>query len=107
MKNGELLASESATRFKFNYRGLNLYVIIEWRKIHILTENSDKFKTLAGLSLVESMANKLLDSGYDLEEVSGLCFESSYNKGDLPDILNQAILMFLDGRNRKINGGMS
>ena len=85
------IENESCTRTRVSYRGENLYVTASPKRIDLSMANSDSFKTLAGLALIERMSNELLDRGMGMEELSGICFESSYRAGDLPEILSRVL----------------
>jgi len=92
---------EPCTRYRATYRNQKLYVIVGPKRIHLAMANQDHFKTLAGLSLVERLLNELLDEGRDLEELAGICFENSMRRDDLPRILNDAILFYVDREEKK------
>jgi hypothetical protein len=74
-----------------SYRGENLYVTISPRRVDLSIQNTDQFKTLAGLALVERLINELLNRGVPLEELSSICFESSYRGDDLPALLSKIL----------------
>ena len=92
---------EPCARYRATYRNQKLYVIVGPKRIHLAMANQDHFKTLAGLSLVERLLNELLDEGRDLEELAGICFENSMRRDDLPRILNDAILFYVDREEKK------
>lgn len=87
---------EKAIRYRVTYRDMNLYIIVSENSVSYSIENSDHFKTLAGLSLIETLINELLQNNYDLEDIAGLAFSSSYRNDDLPRLTQNAILYFLE-----------
>jgi len=88
-----VVEGEECTRSKAVYREENLYIVVSDKRVDLSMANSDEFKTLAGLALVERLVNELLNRGMGLEEISGLCFESSYRAGDLPEILSKYLVI--------------
>jgi len=97
------LESRNATRFRVTYRGMNLYIIVSDDGILLNTENSDQFKTLAGLALVETTLNRILEDT-DLEELAGICFSCSFVRDDLPRLIHDAILWHIDREQGKRKG---
>lgn len=85
------IESEDCLRFKMLYRGENLYATVSPTKIHLSIINRDRFRTLAGMALIERLLNELLDRGVSLEELAGIAFECSYQTTDLPGLLSKVL----------------
>ena len=97
-------APEECTRYTHEYGGENLYIVVgEEAGINLSMTNRDSFKTLAGLSLIETLINALLREGMSLEEIAGMCWESSYQTGDLPWIVQSGILWHIDRKAGKVD----
>jgi hypothetical protein len=81
-------------RYKSDYYGLNLYMIITPKSLDINLENRDaKNRTLVGTGIIGSLVTLLLDEyDADYERVAGAIWENSMSKGDLADILSLAIV---------------
>jgi hypothetical protein len=90
-KESAMIESEDCKRTKVFYRGENLYVTVSPRRVDLSIQNTDQFKTLAGLALVERLMNELLDRNVPLEELSSICFENSYRGDDLPALLSKIL----------------
>ena len=93
---------DECIRYCTTYRGSKLYILVGKKHIHINMENRDEFLTLAGLSLIESLINKLLEADWSLEEIAGICFENSYRLGDVSRSIHDAIGWYLDKRNEDV-----
>lgn len=87
---------EDCIRYCTTYRGSKLYILVGAKHIYLNMENKDEFLTLAGLSLIESLLNKLLEVDWSLEEIAGICFENSYRLGDISKSIHDAIGWYLD-----------
>ena len=88
--------SENCIRYQADYRDKKLYVIVGRNGIHLGIENSDEFLTLAAMAMVEELINEMLRSDAGLEDVAGLAFTASLNIHDMPRIIHDAIMYFLD-----------
>ena len=88
--------SEDCLRYSAKYRGNKLYVIVGEEFIHLAMANQDQFRTIAGLGLMERLLTELLQEGRSLEEIAGIAWESSLRHDDLPKIINDAILWYVD-----------
>ena len=87
-----MMKPESCKRICADYRGENLYVVVGKQKIQMSTANMDSHLTEAGLDLVASLCSELLDAGWTMDELAGLCAESSFSSHDLPGILSDALV---------------
>ncbi len=87
---------ENAIRYQAEYRDSKLYIIVSPTSISFSMENTDQFKTLASLKMLEELFSMLLSENYDLEDIAGTVYLSSMNQNDLPRIINDAIMHYFD-----------
>jgi len=90
--------SENALRYCARYRGHKLYVLVGDSFINLAMANQDEFRTTAGLALMERLLTELLSEGRNLEEIAGIAWECSLRADDLPRIIQDAILWYIDRR---------
>ncbi len=92
---------DEAIRYCATYRDQKLYVIVCDTAIHLQMANTDQFLAVAAMSMLEELMNETLDSGNDLEYLAGLSFTASLSYNDLPRIIHDAIMYYLDQDNDK------
>ena len=82
---------ENCKRFRFKYRGANLYIVAGKQGITLAIENRDNFRTLAGLQLIENLINELIGADVPMDVIIWCCRTATIQKNDIPDLIAQAL----------------
>ena len=92
MSNKSVEEDSNGSRIILRYKGYKLYAVVTDNSFTITGTSEDvTIKTDVAFGIINRLTTRLIEDGIDLEDMAGMIWTESRDKGDLADIISRAL----------------